>query len=168
MQALEDHEDPVAVLRVDADAVVAHDEVPAAVFTRGRDVDDRRRFAAELHGVADEVLEQLLELRRVGHDGGQGSAPDLRAALLDSAHQEGPAPLHDGLAVGRLHLLAARPHARVAEQVVDQLLHARGAVDGVADELVGVVVELAPIAPRSSCVKLATMRSGSWRSCDAT
>ena len=42
----------------------------------------------------------------------------------------------------------ARADARVGQQVVDQLLHASRAVDGEADELVGVCVELALVAAR--------------------
>ena len=44
--------------------------------------------------------------------------------------------------------LAPGADARVGEQIVDQALHALGAVDGEADELVGVLVQLALVAPR--------------------
>ena len=59
-------------------------------------------------------------------------------------------------------------HAREREQVVDEVLHALGAVDGEADVLVGPVVELALVAALEQLGEQATLRSGSCRSCEAT
>ena len=84
VQALEDQEDAILVLRVDADAVVAHGEQPMVSLPAGVHVDLRRRFAAELQRVADEVLEQLGQLRRVGPDGRQFAVRDFGSCLLDA------------------------------------------------------------------------------------
>src|SRR4051795_12497268 len=62
MQALEQHEDALEVLRLDADAVVGDADAPVAALVDGRDVDPRYARAAELERVADQVLEQLREL----------------------------------------------------------------------------------------------------------
>src|SRR5579884_527116 len=70
VQPLEDDEDALQVLRVDADAVVTNPEQPLAAPRRaaGADVDHRPGGAAELQRVADQVLEQLHQLRRVALD----------------------------------------------------------------------------------------------------
>src|SRR5271165_661226 len=72
MQALEDHEDAVRVLRLDADPGVGDGELPEAIVTpRDRDLDDWRPVAPELDGVADQVLEQRRQQRELGADEGQ-------------------------------------------------------------------------------------------------
>ena len=49
-------------------------------------------------------------------------------------------------AIGWLERLAARAHVREVEQIEDELAHALGAFHSVADELIGVRVELAAVA----------------------
>src|SRR5688572_8442410 len=82
VQALEWLEDALGVLRVEADAVVGDDDLPAGagrrrqgrplVMTRGgADPNERRRRAAEFQGVDDQVLEQLSHLGRIGWHRGQ-------------------------------------------------------------------------------------------------
>src|SRR6476660_5713182 len=74
VQALEDHEDLVLVLLVDADAVVAAGELPDVRVpgrTSGRDVHPRRVLPPELHTVGDEILQQLDEKAVVTLDRGQ-------------------------------------------------------------------------------------------------
>src|SRR6267378_7332782 len=62
MQALEEHEDALEVLRLDADAVVGDADVPLARLLDRADMDAGHLLAAELERVADEVLEHLGEL----------------------------------------------------------------------------------------------------------
>ena len=59
MQALKDKEDALEVLRLDADAIIVYTEMPGVRQVFHCYVDLRRAFAAELDGVADQVLEQL-------------------------------------------------------------------------------------------------------------
>jgi hypothetical protein len=59
VQPLEDLEDPLPVLRRDADAVVAHREDPLLTGALGRDV-DARRAVAELQRVADQTSRIVL------------------------------------------------------------------------------------------------------------
>src|SRR5262249_22521535 len=59
VQPLEHHEDPLEVLRLDADAVVANRDLAGLAAVVDRDVDLRRRLRAELERVADQVLEYL-------------------------------------------------------------------------------------------------------------
>ncbi len=71
--------------------------------------------------------------------------------------------------VDQLVLAPAAPDAREREQVVDQGLHPLGAVDREVDVLVGALVELAADSGVCSAwQKLAILRSGSCRSCEAT
>src|SRR5207344_1466513 len=68
VQPFEGREDPLRVLRIDADCVVLHREAPAFVGLLDADVHARGLLVAELQRVADEVLEELDELRRIGAD----------------------------------------------------------------------------------------------------
>src|SRR5208283_1042016 len=74
VQALENLENPLGILRLDADAVVAHGKEPAAGLLLDTDVDFRRALAAELESVADQVLKQLHDLRGVHRQARQGIA----------------------------------------------------------------------------------------------
>ena len=85
VQALEQHEDALEVLGRDADAVVAHREAPAGVARLGLDVHLRRLGAAELDRVAEQVLEQLGELRRIGHHDAAAARSVIRAPLSSIA-----------------------------------------------------------------------------------
>src|SRR5437660_11390764 len=76
VQPLEDDEDAVEVLRIDADAVVAHAEQPLAVAALGANLDLRTGRSAELERVGDQVQEQVLELARVRRNGGQAFSRD--------------------------------------------------------------------------------------------
>ena len=78
VQPLEDLEDPLIILRVNANAVVAHREDPAPLRSLGADMNLRGLLAMELKGVANQVLKKLSDLagvhresgqRIVGHDG---------------------------------------------------------------------------------------------------
>src|SRR5947209_2114816 len=83
VQALEDQENALGVLRLDADAVVAHPKEPVTVLAAGADVDPGRlAVLAELDGVAEQVLEQLQQLGLLGRDGGERVGRHLRAALF--------------------------------------------------------------------------------------
>src|ERR1051326_7475909 len=57
VQPLEDHEDPLGVLGLDPDPVVAEGEQPEIAVPAGRDGDPGRLGGAELQRVADQVLE---------------------------------------------------------------------------------------------------------------
>lgn len=57
VQPLKDLENPLGLPRLDADAVIAHREPPVSRFALGGDVNPRRRFAAKLERVTDQVLE---------------------------------------------------------------------------------------------------------------
>ncbi len=69
MKALEDHEDPVAVLSLYPDPVVADRELKEAVEPPDAEVDPQRHVQpGEFDRVTDEECRDLLELHRVGHD----------------------------------------------------------------------------------------------------
>lgn len=58
MQALEHAEDPLEILRIDADAIIGdRKNVAVGGVNGGRDVDPRRRRSMILDRIADQVLE---------------------------------------------------------------------------------------------------------------
>src|SRR5215467_12579381 len=88
MQPLEYHEDALEVLPLDADAVVGDREAPLALLLLHADVDAQRLVRLpELDRVADQVLEELSELRVVRADLGQIVVGDLGVARLDGRAQ---------------------------------------------------------------------------------
>ena len=103
--------------------------------------------ALVLDGVADQVLEQLDQLHLVGHDAGSGS-------WVTSAPLSSMAPRRltsaccsaSSLEVSSSSLPFV-PTREIGQQVLDQPLHAAGAVHREGDELVGIGVELALVAP---------------------
>src|SRR5918994_4180999 len=147
MQALEDYKDPLQVLRLHAYTVIADREQPLSVPPFGSHVDlDRSLAAAELDGVGEEVLEELYELALVAQHARQLTRRNLRTAILDCPHQVGARHVEDAPSIGRREGLAPRVHARIGQQVVDEDLHPVGAVHSVADELVGLDIELTLVA----------------------
>ena len=113
----------------------------------GGDVYLRDSGALVLDGVADEVLKQLNQLHLVRQDGGQRIVRHQRAAFLDGAAQIDERLLQRLFAGGIEQLLSLCPDARIGQQILDQPLHAVGAVHGERNELVGIGVQLALVAP---------------------
>ena len=66
VEALEDLEDALGVLRLNANAVVLDGKQPLTLAVPGGDMDARRVLAPELDGIGDEVLENQHELRHIG------------------------------------------------------------------------------------------------------
>ena len=100
-----------------------------------------------LDGVADEVLEQLDQLHLVRQDGGQGIVRHHRAASSMAPRRFMSACSNASSLEVSTQFLSFCPDARIGQQVLDQPLHAGGAVHREGDELVGVGVQLALVAP---------------------
>src|SRR5712692_9363417 len=92
-----------------------------------------RSATPELDAVADQVLEQLDQLRLVTDDAGQGLARDPGLALPDLHLKAYEGQLEGSVGVGRDQRLALSVHPRVDEEIADQDLHPPGAVDREAD-----------------------------------
>jgi len=58
MQSLEDHKNTFRILRTDPDAVILYPEQPFFLTLLRADMDRGRMLAAELDGIADQVLEE--------------------------------------------------------------------------------------------------------------
>src|SRR6185436_12325424 len=72
VQALEHSEDLLEILRIDTQAVVVDRERPGrAAISCGGDVNSRDPRTLVLDGVADQVLEQLDQLNRIGENVGK-------------------------------------------------------------------------------------------------
>src|SRR2546423_860188 len=147
VEPLEDDEHPLGIGLLDADTVVRHPERPLTVVLGGGDLDAGRGVTAELEGVGDHVLEEGGQERRVALDGRQGPlADDLRPGVVDGRLQVRQGPVEGLVAVDRHENLGGPADPGEGQQVVDQRLHALGAVDGELDVLIGPLVELALVA----------------------
>src|SRR5690348_13231646 len=86
VQAAEHLAGSLGVALLDADAVVAHHDVPVAGLVDALDVHlGRRVVPGELDRVGDQVLQQLTDLRGVAVHGAERIVGDGRAALEDRA-----------------------------------------------------------------------------------
>ena len=83
VQAAENLKDPLVVVRVDADAVVVHGDRPLFAVLLCRNVYAGWLFAVILQSVANQVLQQVRQLRRVTLDGRQRVARYRSACLLN-------------------------------------------------------------------------------------
>src|SRR5215208_280047 len=147
VEPLEHVEDPLSLVRIDADAVVAHRDDALAVDTLGADRDNRRLLAMELDRVADQVSEKSLELGRAPlHD--RQLAFDLYAGscLLDPRGERPERRIDDLGELDAGRILGPRLKPRVVEQVVDHRLHPRGLVADVAQERPALLVERVAMA----------------------
>ena len=115
MQALEDGEDALGVLGIDADAVIADGQHPFVALLPGRDMNTGRRLGMELDGVPDEVLKQLRQQQFVMHYGRQRVVGNHRAALFNRRLQIGECLLEDGRAIDRLEPLCTRTHTGIGQ-----------------------------------------------------
>jgi hypothetical protein len=83
MQALKDLENALAVLGLDADAVVANRYEVVVAIAAGRDVDARGGVAAELYGVRQKVLQELAQKAPTAVNAGHRIVRDRRVGLAD-------------------------------------------------------------------------------------
>lgn len=146
MQALEDQENAVSILRLDPDPVIGDGERPVRPVPLRGDDDARRLLAPELERVAEQVLEHRGHERQLSPHDRQRPGLDHGAGLLDLG---GQGRLRGGKrsVAGHGPEVRRRPaDAAEREQVVDQHLHPLGSVHGEVDVLVGPLVELAAVA----------------------
>ena len=88
VQPLEDGEDLLVELRVNADAIVRYRELPLVSRTAGCDVDSGwLSGTVELDGVAHQILEKLDQLGAIGPYGWQFVVGNFGPALLDGRLQ---------------------------------------------------------------------------------
>src|SRR5579863_9845209 len=146
VQPLKNYKYPFSIFRLNPDSIVAEREQPEIPVPADRDADPGRFVGAELQRVADQILEHggqqgglAQHHRQFAHLDGRVRPPHVRRQVrprLGEQHRAGH----------RLTALGGPSHPAEREQVVDQRLHPLGAVHRVLDVLVGLGVELAPIA----------------------
>ena len=123
-----------------------HRQHPLSALALHPDVDVRRLLAAELQGIADEVLEHLPQLGGIGHHGGKLGSRDHGPTLPDADLEVREHVVKHRRTIGRLKGLAASAHPRIRQEVLNERMHTGGARDGVGDELMGVGIELVAVA----------------------
>src|ERR1035438_3434242 len=90
VQALKNNKYAIEILRRNADAIVAHRQLPGLVRAAGADMDvGRLARLAELDAIADQVLHKLRQLGRVAHERRQGIVADHGAAVVNGDLQVG-------------------------------------------------------------------------------
>ena len=137
-------------MRLYPNAVIGHGEEPIILrpmLARHAHVHPRRALPAKLDGVADQVLKQLHQLNGVARDGGKRIVCHRRLALGDGRRKIQQNAVEHDVAVHRANVLVPRTHPRIRQQVVDELLHSRGSIDGIANEFVGVGVQPVLVPP---------------------
>jgi len=87
MQALEDQENAISVLRLDPDSVIGDGKHPERPFAASRDGNARRLLALELQRVAQQVLEDHAQERGLRPDHRQRRGLNHGAGLVDPVGQ---------------------------------------------------------------------------------
>ena len=152
MQTLEDDEHLVGELLGDTDAVVGDAEEPFAVVRTASllALDDDPRHCSlspELHRIADEVLPHHRQQRGITVHGGKGlvGSHDLGGRFLDGGGEIVQRCVQRCVEVDLRERGVEPPDPGEGEQVVDQRLHAFGAVDREPDVFGTAFVELVAI-----------------------
>ena len=146
VKPLEHPKYPFGIPLIESDSVVPDRECPLVALAPGAQLDARARFRPEFQGVADDVLEELPQLRGVSHDPREIGVDDLGLAFADRHFEIGQRLPKDGHGVGRGQFRPLGADPRIGQQVVDQPLHPVCAVHREVDVLVGALVELSIVA----------------------
>ncbi len=114
----------------------------SCVPSSARDRDARRLFGTVFQSIADEVLEYLRQVQRVGRHHGERAERDLGVGLRDGALQVGDCVadhfVHGhGFQRGIAHLTGAR----IFQQRFHQSVHALRARDGYIEELSSLLIQ---------------------------
>jgi hypothetical protein len=140
MQALEHLKNQLAIFFVDSDPVVLDTKQPIAVAFLGADVDVRQTIAVKLQRISDQVLKHLRQLRFVGGHRRKFVTHDFGVAFVDRDLEAVECAFHRDLGIDFYRHSALRAAARIGEQILDQLLHALGAVERKFDVFLGLFV----------------------------
>src|SRR5438874_11906821 len=142
MKPLENGKDLIGVFFLEADSVVLDGEfaqfidrlgfaAAAKIPLKNLRVDFDHRLGIgwlKFQSVADEILQKLPHLERVGLDSRKGADFDFGFGLFDSDFRIGENFLRDERQVDRHKRLGGADNARESQQVVNERLHARGGV----------------------------------------
>src|SRR5271166_1059704 len=148
VQALENNENPVKILRGYANAVIAYAELPGTMLPYCGNMNAGRFLPPpELDGIAEQILEKLRQLRLVGDQCRQRIVRDHRSALGNGYIKILLCGLENFSPVDGSERIASRADAGERQQVVDQGLHPGCAIDDESDEFVRVRVQFALVTP---------------------
>ena len=141
VQALKHDENLLKVLGRDSDSVVLDCEEPLLLFLLRSYSDSRGMNRSELEGVADQILENLGELSLVGANRWQRFMIDNGPRGVNFGLQIMQDALDQICTIDRFQFAATRIYARHHKQVVDERLHALGAIDRVFNIFVRLCVQ---------------------------
>ena len=120
-----------------------------SIFSRhsgGGNMHSRDSGVLVLDGIADEFWNNWMSCILSAMTAGSGSCVTTRAAVFDGAAQIEERLLEGILRWKYLRSLPFGPDARKRQQILDQSLHAAGAVHRESDKLIGVGVQLSFVA----------------------
>src|SRR5580704_9022294 len=147
MKTLEQSKDVLLIFRVYADPIVAHSELPITVLPLDANMQDGLPIrAAIFYGVADEVLEYLLQVHPMHRKRGQRISADFCPAFRNGAAQVSEGAVQSFFRIGGFAGSIEFRHLRVGQQVAYQHLHARRAAVHEGDELSRLLVDLIAMA----------------------
>ena len=118
---------------VDANTVVGYREHPLAVTSDGGKMNDRCAIAAVLDAIANQIEQQLHQLRAVSHDAGQLARRNLRRAAPNRRIQQTNDFIGHLGAIDYRERSDFRIHTGIGQQVLRQLLDIGGRELGYGD-----------------------------------
>src|SRR5439155_10645338 len=147
VQPLEHAKNLLVILRRDPDAVILHGDTPQAILPFRGYMNERRAIAPVLDAIADQILEELHEMRLVAENGGQRVTANGRPGFLDRDPAVFEHRLEYAIKIDRRNtLLTVAGQLGICQQVRQQFAHTLRSVADEFDAGRGFAVELAAIA----------------------
>ena len=130
VEFVEQAEDRLVVARIDADAIVAHEEDPGGLGAAQADLDARLRLVAgKLQGVFDQILPHLGQPLAIRPDDGEpGLDHDLGVALDDRPGEQAQDVAQQHIECHRSRRLRDPADAREFEEIGEKRTHLVGRV----------------------------------------
>src|SRR3989338_10350947 len=146
VKALKQEKNPFKVFRCNANAIVAYMKYPFAVLKFCAYLHTRRIAAAKLESIADQILKELSELRAIRIEHRQGAANNIGPMLFNDQAEIGQCLVKCYFCVclgkGRIAGVDAGQH----QEIIDDRLHACGAIHRITNEFISILIQFSAIA----------------------
>ena len=147
MQPLEDGENAIGKFRFDTNPIVLDGKQPFPCLLNRFHMNLRRFITVELDGVSHKVLKELSQLRMVPGNLWEDAPCHDGATFLDARFETGEGLIQCYRAIDLFERLLFFSNAGKGQDVIDELVHPRGAIQDEAEILVCFVVELPTVIP---------------------
>src|SRR6266576_4643343 len=138
MQPLENAEQLIRVLHIEANAVIAHEHGGIAIHFKVADLNHRTRPRPRVFdGIGKKVGENLFHQAGVAKDGWEGMNPPVNRASFGFAFEINQDIIDQRSKLGGLPFQFLAPHSGKVQQIVDQPAHVSAAIANIIEVTFG-------------------------------